>query len=102
MTWVNDRGNVGGEAIGAPSWSAANIPLQQGTNVITVYAFDVWNNVTYDTITVTVNELSYSLAEGATGSFFDLDVLLANPTTTPAPIDVTFLRQAGAPRSRRP
>ena len=28
---------------------------------------------------VTVNEFTYSLAEGATGAFFDLDVTLANP-----------------------
>ena len=41
--------------------------------------------------------LTYSLAEGATGSFFDLDVLIANPTTTPAPATVTFLRQDGPP-----
>ena len=97
VTWFNDRGNAGGEATGSSNWTAADIPLQQGTNVITVYVFDVWNNVNYDTITVTVDALTYSLAEGATGSFFDLDVLIANPTTTPAPVAVTFLRQAGAP-----
>ena len=32
-------------------------------------------------ITVTVDALTYTLAEGATGAFFDTDILLANPNT---------------------
>jgi hypothetical protein len=50
---------------------------------------------------VTVNNsrttLTYSLAEGATGTFFDLDVLVANPTATPAPIVARFLREQAPP-----
>ena len=34
--------------------------------------------------------VTYFLSEGATGSFFDEDVLIANPNTTPAPITMTF------------
>jgi hypothetical protein len=32
-----------------------------------------------DTLTVTVNAFTYTLAEGSTGSFFDTDILIANP-----------------------
>ena len=44
---------------------------------------------------VTVTDLSYYLAEGATGSFFDLDLLLANPNTAPVNITATFLKPLG-------
>jgi autotransporter-associated beta strand protein len=37
----------------------------------------------------------YFLAEGATGSFFDEDILIANPNATIAPITLTFLTQNG-------
>jgi hypothetical protein len=40
---------------------------------------------------------SYYLSEGATGGFFDEDVLIANANTTAAPITLTFLTPAGAP-----
>ena len=36
------------------------------------------------------------LAEGATGDFFDLDIALANPATTPVSAFVTFLSDGGA------
>jgi hypothetical protein len=39
---------------------------------------------------------SYFLAEGATGTFFDLDILLANPNATPIPVTVTFLKEGGS------
>jgi autotransporter-associated beta strand protein len=53
--------------------------------------------------------MTYFLAEGATGGFFDDDVLIANPTTTEAAVTMTFLLEGGgtvvehrtiAPRSR--
>jgi hypothetical protein len=40
-------------------------------------------------------EFWYTLPEGATGDFFDLDVTLANPTATAAPIAVDFLTEGG-------
>lgn len=40
--------------------------------------------------------LTWYLAEGATGSFFDTDVSIANPTSTDAPATLTFFRQDGA------
>jgi autotransporter-associated beta strand protein len=39
--------------------------------------------------------LTYYLAEGATGAFFDLDLLIANPQDTPVPITIDFLTQDG-------
>jgi Tol biopolymer transport system component len=58
---------------------------------------------------VTAPALSWFLAEGATGPFFDLFVLLANPNDLPADVRVSFLKADGstvvkshqvAPRSR--
>ena len=67
-------------------WFAGDIPLVTGTNVITVTAVGPGGSAT-DTLTVDVSTLSYFMAEGATGTFFDLDVALANPGSTPAPVD---------------
>jgi Domain of unknown function (DUF4394) len=33
---------------------------------------------------------AYQLAEGSTGTFFDTDILLANPTLAPVPVTVTY------------
>jgi autotransporter-associated beta strand protein len=38
----------------------------------------------------------YYLAEGATGPFFDLDILIANPNTVAANVTLTFLRPDGS------
>jgi autotransporter-associated beta strand protein len=38
---------------------------------------------------------SYYLSEGATGGFFDLDILIANPNAADAPVTLTFLREDG-------
>jgi autotransporter-associated beta strand protein len=40
--------------------------------------------------------VSYFLAEGATGGFFDDDVLIANPTAADAPVTMTFLLEGGS------
>ena len=47
-------------------------------------------------ITVLPPTLTYLLAEGATGTFFDLDVLIANPNALAAPVTVAFLKDTGA------
>jgi hypothetical protein len=38
---------------------------------------------------------TYYLSEGATGSFFDTDILIANPNLTEAPITLTFSKEDG-------
>jgi hypothetical protein len=45
---------------------------------------------------VTVPATSWFLAEGATGAFFDLFVLLSNPSTSAAEVDVDYLLSTGA------
>jgi autotransporter-associated beta strand protein len=49
-----------------------------------------------DVVLTATGEVSYFLAEGATGAFFDEDVLIANPNTADAPVTVTFLREGGS------
>jgi autotransporter-associated beta strand protein len=44
----------------------------------------------------TTPDVSYYLAEGATGEFFDNDVLIANPNDKEAPITMTFLKEGGS------
>jgi hypothetical protein len=52
VTWANNRGGSG-TASGTTSWSMASIPLQTGTNIITVTARDAAGNKGTDVITVT-------------------------------------------------
>jgi hypothetical protein len=37
--------------------------------------------------------VAYQFAEGSTGAFFDTDLLLVNPSSTPAPVTITYLRE---------
>jgi Tol biopolymer transport system component len=46
---------------------------------------------------VTAPALRWFLAEGATGNFFDLFVLVGNPNTTASNLKVTYLLPSGAP-----
>ena len=39
--------------------------------------------------------ITYFLSEGATGGFFDEDVLIANPQDRPAPVTLTFSKENG-------
>jgi hypothetical protein len=93
VSWASDRGFTGAGA-GTAEWFAGDIPLVAGTNVITVTAVGPGGSGT-DTLTVDVSTLSYFMAEGATGTFFDLDVALANPGSTPAPVEIAYLREGG-------
>jgi Domain of unknown function (DUF4394)/Calx-beta domain len=96
VTWASDRGGSG-RAAGTTTWTANDIPLFVGPNVITVQAFDAQGQSGIDTITISVNALSYTLAEGATGTFFDLDLLLANPNSVAVPVDIVYLKSDGTP-----
>jgi autotransporter-associated beta strand protein len=49
-----------------------------------------------DVVLEPLTPLTYYLAEGATGEFFDDDVLIANPNNEEAPATLTFLREGGA------
>ena len=66
VSWVNDRGGSG-TASGTSSWSASNISLQEGSNIITVTAQDAFSNTGTDTLTVTyspdMTTLQYNSAD---------------------------------------
>jgi uncharacterized delta-60 repeat protein len=93
VTWVSDRG-FAGTAEGTSSWSS-EVPLVGGVNLITVTVEDAVGNVSHDTVTITVDEFRYFLSEGATGPFFDVDILIANPTETPADVAIAYLKPDG-------
>ena len=65
---------------------------QSGETTITVTVSDgVTATSTAFVLTVTPRPpLTYFLAEGATGDFFDEDLLIANPNDSAAPVTVTF------------
>jgi hypothetical protein len=54
----------------------------------------------HDSVGVTAPSTSWFLAEGATGTFFNTFVLLANPNTESATATVTYLPATGAPITR--
>ena len=49
----------------------------------------------HDSAGVTSPQISWFLAEGSSGSFFDLFILLANPTATATTVEVTYLLSGG-------
>lgn len=87
VSWSSNRG-FAGTAQGTSAWAAPAVPLLQGTNVITVSARNSAGQNLSDTLTVTLNELTYHLPEGSTGTFFTTDVLIANPN--PAAVQATL------------
>ncbi|MGH9160639.1 MAG: transglutaminase domain-containing protein [Vicinamibacteraceae bacterium] len=108
VAWRTDSG-ASGTADGTSSWSVADVPLHAGRNTVTITATDVAGQTTTQDVVFTLPRIDYILAEGSTG-FFDLDVAIANPNDSPAPISIEFLREDGqrvvqsdvlAPRSQR-
>jgi hypothetical protein len=80
-----------------PNGFLADIPLKRGENLIEYTSLNVRGESQTGAHVVTVSEFTYSFAEGATGDFFDLDLTLANPTGTAAPIVVDLLPEGGTP-----
>ena len=74
----------------------ADVPLKLGTNQITYRQGNNKGQSLTTSTTVTVSEFTYSLAEGATGPFFDMDLALVNPTPAPSPVSIDFLPQSGS------
>jgi hypothetical protein len=107
VTWSTDGGVSGEAALSTPTgpgqlnWTAS-VPLHGGPNVITITARDNLGASATDELIADLpgQSRSYYLAEGATGSFFDLDLLLVNPNEDPVPITITFLREGGTPITR--
>jgi len=57
-------------------------------------------NAGHDAAGVTAPATSWFLAEGSTGTFFDMFILLANPNPSPTTVEVTYLLLDGAPITR--
>jgi hypothetical protein len=84
-----------GGADAARTVTVTPTPRQTGTATITIYATD-GAAMSSQSFTLTVDQpRTYYLAEGSTGEFFDLDILLANPNADQAPIEIAFLRPDG-------
>ena len=62
---------------------------------MTVTATDDDGRTRQATLDITVSAYTSVLAEGATGAFFDYDLLLANPTGSAITAAVTFFKEAG-------
>jgi hypothetical protein len=74
----------------------AEVPLKKGANVITLTLSTTSGPISNTSLTVNVDEFTYSLSEGATGGFFDLDVTIGNPTGVAAPVRIDFLPEHAA------
>jgi subtilisin-like proprotein convertase family protein len=73
----------------------ADVPVRKGANIITTTVLSEWVTTQSFTNTVNVNEFTYSLAEGATGSFFDTELTFANPGAVNAPVKIDVLLEGG-------
>lgn len=57
-------------------------------------------NAGHESAGVTAPSTQWFLAEGSTGQYFDMFLLMANPTTTPAQVQVTYLLPNGGTQLR--
>lgn len=84
---------VVGTFAGLPEGATVTTRGYEGFPFVISYKGGTGNDVT---LTLTVASF-YQLSEGATGTFFDEDVAIANPNTVEAPVTLTFLTPAGSP-----
>jgi autotransporter-associated beta strand protein len=91
---------IDNDAADAVAGTFADLP-EGGTLIVDRYTFSVsyrggdGNDVVLTVTDVGPDVLTYYLAEGATGAFFDEDVLIANPNDSDAPVTLTFLQEGG-------
>jgi hypothetical protein len=90
---VPDANVVIGGSGAARTVTVTPLPGAFGQAVITITVSD-GQFTTFMAFNVTVMPVYY-LAEGATGPFFDLDLLIANPNSTNAHADIVFLLNDG-------
>jgi subtilisin-like proprotein convertase family protein len=84
---------------GLNAYALANVPVKQGANNLRLKVFANNGAVRETVVTVNVNEFTYSLSEGSTGTFWDEDVTLGNPADVAAPVRLDFLQEGAAPVS---
>jgi YVTN family beta-propeller protein len=74
----------------------APMAFVSGTATITVTVSDGTLSSQRSFVLTVTPAPRYVLSEGATGTFFDTDVLIANPQTAAAPVRIIFTTEAGA------
>ena len=82
---------VAGTLAGLPEGATIVAGVENGREFTISYTGGDGNDV----VLTAAGEVSYFLSEGATGTFFDEDVLISNPNTAPAPVTMTFLLDGG-------
>ena len=76
----------------------ADVPLKHGSNIISAYERSTRASGSSPLPkVVNVHEMRYTLAEGATGTFFDSDVTMANPSGVESQLIIDFLPEGGTP-----
>jgi autotransporter-associated beta strand protein len=81
----------------ARTLTAAPILGASGSTVITVTVTDSVGLPAQKAFTLTVQPRPvYFLSEGSTGGFFATDLLIANPNTTAAPVEIRFFKDDGS------
>jgi hypothetical protein len=95
VSWANSQGGSG-TAVNPSHWFIGDIPLQFGSNIITLTALDSQGLTISRQIELRlVGCCSYALAEGATGSFFEYDLAIANPAASSAVYHASFSFEDG-------
>src|SRR5215204_923140 len=77
VVWENSPSGLRGVASGTTSWTIANIPLQAGTNVIDITAYDGAGNPFTDRLLVTRSSTTSSTSPDST----EPTVTIASPTS---------------------
>jgi hypothetical protein len=88
VNWANNRGGAG-LASGTSNWSASNIALQVGINIITVTARDAADNTGIDSITITYTPPTTTTSAPTTTTTAPTTTTSA-PTTTSIPGTTTI------------
>jgi subtilisin-like proprotein convertase family protein len=93
---VTDAGIVFGGSGTNRTVTVTPLPNRAGETTFTVTVNDGTTSVaTSFVLTVTPVARRYYLAEGATGAFFDEDLMIANPNTAEVTATVTFFKEGG-------
>jgi YVTN family beta-propeller protein len=90
----NDRITVEGTGT-TRTMTIAPAAFASGTTTITVMASDGTLSSQRSFLLTVTPAPRYLLSEGATGAFFDTDVIIANPQSATAPVRIIFTTEAG-------
>ena len=91
---------IAGTFAGLPEGAILTIGSNGDVRFRISYVGGSGNDVVLERAAADVEPLTWYLAEGATGEFFDFDLLLANPRNEPVPVTIEFLTESGATITR--